>query len=124
MKIKDSIIVGLFQCIALFPGVSRSGATIIAGKFAGLKSDKAAEYSFLALIPIMLGVVLKVCCFDHAYIIDNWPTLLVSNLVAFIAGMVAIGFMLKYLRVRSLKVFGIYRIVLAVVVLCLLIFVA
>jgi len=119
-----ALIIGGAQAVALIPGVSRSGATIIAGKFAGLKSDKAAEYSFLALIPIMLGVVLKVCCFDHAYIIDNWPTLLVSNLVAFIAGMVAIGFMLKYLRVRSLKVFGIYRIVLAVVVLCLLIFVA
>ena len=124
-KVKDgaglspwrALIIGGAQAVALIPGVSRSGATILAGKFSGLSSDRAAEYSFLASIPIMLGVALKVCLLDNAYMIDNWPTLALSNIVAFLAGMLAIGFMLKYLATRGLRVFGIYRIALAIVAL-------
>ena len=112
-----ALIIGLAQSVALIPGVSRSGATIITGRFAGLKAREAAEYSFLASIPIMIGVCLKIFITDHDYLVANLPTLALSNLMAFIAGMVAIGFMLKYLAKHDLKLFGIYRIVLAVVVL-------
>jgi len=117
-----ALIIGGAQAVALIPGVSRSGATIVAGKFSGLSSDRAAEYSFLASIPIMLGVTLKVCLLDHAYMVDNWPTLALSNLVAFVAGMLAIGLMLKYLARHDLKIFGIYRIALALVVVVVLLF--
>ena len=110
-----ALIIGLAQALALIPGVSRSGATILAGRFMGLKPAEAAEYSFLASLPIMLGVTLKVLVGDTEYLVANAGTLFVSNLVAFIAGMFAVGFLMKYLSKHSLAIFGWYRIVLALV---------
>lgn len=110
-----ALIIGLAQALALIPGVSRSGSTILAGRFMGLKPAEAAEYSFLASLPIMVGVTLKVLVGDTDYLIANAGTLFLSNLVAFIAGMFAVGFLMRYLSNHSLAVFGWYRIVLAVV---------
>jgi len=110
-----ALIIGLAQALALIPGVSRSGSTILAGRFMGLKPAEAAEYSFLASLPIMLGVTLKVLVGDTDYLISNAPTLLLSNLVAFIAGIFAVGFLMQYLSKHSLAIFGWYRIVLALV---------
>jgi len=107
--------IGVAQMMALIPGVSRSGATIIAGRLSGLKPAEAAEYSFLASLPIMIGVTLKVLASDHQYLADNLGTLLVSNLFAFIAGLVAVGFLMRYLAKHSLAVFGWYRLGLAAV---------
>jgi len=116
-----ALIIGLAQSVALIPGVSRSGATIITGRFAGLSPKESAEYSFLASIPIFLGVCLKMFITDSDYLVANLPTLALSNLIAFGAGMLAIGFMLKYLQKHDLKVFGIYRIALALLVVILLV---
>jgi undecaprenyl-diphosphatase len=110
-----ALIIGLAQTVALIPGVSRSGATILSARFAGLKPAEAAEYSFLASIPVMLGVTAKTFLSDHAYLSAHLSTLLLSNLVAFISGMIAIGFLMKYLQKHSLAIFGWYRIGLAVV---------
>lgn len=113
-----SLAIGAAQVIALIPGVSRSGTTIIAGRLAGLNRENAAEFSFLVSIPIMLGVILKlfIKSSDRAYLFDNLPTLLIANLVAFITGLFAVGFMMKFLKKNSLAPFGWYRIGLAVVV--------
>lgn len=120
---KRALSIGIVQVFALVPGVSRSGSTIIAGKVVGLSNRDAAEYSFLASIPIMLGVCAKLILKDHIYLTDNLPVVLLSNLVAFAAGMFAIRFMLNYLSTRSLAVFGWYRVVLAsIILLALLIF--
>jgi len=110
-----ALIIGLAQAVALIPGVSRSGSTILAGRFMGLKPAEAAEYSFLASLPIMLGVTLKVFVSDTDYLIANAGTLFVSNLAAFVAGILAVGFLMQYLAKHSLAVFGWYRIVLAIV---------
>jgi undecaprenyl-diphosphatase len=110
-----ALFVGGAQMLALIPGVSRSGATIIAGRLAGLKPAEAAEYSFLASLPIMAGVTLKVLVGDSAYLAANLTTLLISNTFAFIAGLLAVGFLMRYLAKHSLAVFGWYRIGLAVV---------
>jgi len=112
---KRALVIGLVQVLALIPGVSRSGTTIIAGRLAGLGVAAAAEYSFLASIPIMLGVTLKVLVSDRTYLAANFVPLLIGNLAAFIAGMVAIGFLMKYLSRHSLAVFGWYRIGLSAV---------
>jgi undecaprenyl-diphosphatase len=114
-----ALVIGLAQTAALVPGVSRSGSTIIAGRLSGLSPKEAAEYSFLASIPIMLGVTLKLFASssDRAYLADNLWALVLSNAVAFAAGMFAIGFLLKFLAHRDLKVFGWYRLALALVVL-------
>lgn len=110
-----ALLVGLAQVFALIPGVSRSGSTIIAGRLAGLKDDQAAEYSFLASLPIMFGVTLKTFLGDKGYLVSHLSIVLVSNLFAFIFGMLAIGFLMKYLSHHDLKVFGWYRVVVAVV---------
>ena len=83
----------------------------------GLSPAAAAEYSFLASLPIMLGVTLKVFVksSDRAYFFDHLPMLALSNFTAFISGLIAVGFLMKYLSRHSLAVFGWYRIGLATV---------
>lgn len=115
-----ALAIGLAQTFALIPGVSRSGSTIIAGRLAGLNSESAANYSFMASIPIMLGVCLKsfISSDSLEYMSNNAGTLLISNLVAFIVGWYALQFVIKYLgKSNSLKVFGYYRVILACIVL-------
>jgi len=114
--------IGVAQIFALIPGVSRSGATIITGRLSGMKSSMAAEYSFLASIPIMIGVTLKIFITDSDYLFANFEVLALSNLIAFISGVVAIGFLMKYLSSRSLAIFGWYRLALSFI-LVLIIFI-
>ena len=114
-----ALLIGLSQTFALIPGTSRSGTTIIAGRLTGLDSESAAEYSFLASIPLMLAVCLKMFLSTNAraYLFANLGPLLLSNLVAFIVGWVALTFVLSYLkRPKSLQTFGKYRIALACLV--------
>ena len=112
-----ALVIGLVQVFALIPGVSRSGSTIIAGRLMGLASAPAAEYSFLASLPIMLGVTLKVfiTSSDRAYFMEHLPLLLVSNAFALSSGIVAIVFLLRYLSQHGLALFGWYRVVLAAI---------
>lgn len=113
---KRALSIGFVQVLALIPGVSRSGATIAAGRIAGLSRANAAEFSFLVSIPIMLGVTAKLFLksSDRSYLVANFGTLAIANFVAFAAGLVAIGFMMRFLRKNSLAPFGWYRIGLAV----------
>lgn len=116
LSIPRALIIGLAQATALIPGVSRSGSTIIAGRLLGLTAAKAAEYSFLVSIPIMLGVTAKVLISDQPYLFDNLTTLLISNAFAFVSGLFAVGFLMHYLEKHELAVFGWYRIGLAGVI--------
>ncbi len=117
-----ALTIGLVQIFALIPGVSRSGSTIIAGRLMGLNAKEAAEYSFLASLPIMFGVMLKllISSTDRMYFMDNTTTLIIANVVAFASGLLAVGFLMRYLSKHSLAVFGWYRVVLASVVLLVL----
>lgn len=108
-----AFIIGVAQMIALIPGVSRSGATILAGRFSGLSPKEAAEYSFLASLPIMLGVTAKILITDTDYVLANLGIVIVSNLFAFLSGLLAVGFLMRYLAKHSLAIFGWYRIGLA-----------
>lgn len=103
--------------MALIPGVSRSGSTIIAGRLSGLGARAAAEYSFLASLPIMLGVTVKLLIDGGSleYFAANAGALLIGNVAAFISGILAVGFLLRYLENHSLALFGWYRIGLAAV---------
>lgn len=107
--------IGVAQMVALIPGTSRSGATIIAGRLSGLSAKEAAEYSFLASLPIMAGVTLKVIIQDQAYFMANVDTLVIGNVAAFVSGLFAVGFLMRYLANHSLAVFGWYRVGLAFV---------
>jgi undecaprenyl-diphosphatase len=114
-----ALAIGVAQIAALIPGTSRSGATIIAGRLSGLSAKEAAEYSFLASLPIMAGVTLKVIVQDHVYFTEHLDTLLIGNTVAFVSGLLAVGFLMRYLSKHSLAVFGWYRLALASVILSL-----
>lgn len=114
-----ALIIGLLQTFALIPGVSRSGSTIIAGRLVGMDSESSAEYSFLASIPIMAAVCLRMFLSStgRAYFTANLGPLLLGNLVAFVVGLIALRFLLAYLKKpKSLQSFGKYRIVVACLV--------
>jgi undecaprenyl-diphosphatase len=115
-----ALIIGLAQVFALIPGASRSGTTIVAGRLMGMNSESATNYSFLASIPIMCGVVLKTFMSgsDREYFINNFGAVVLSNIVAFVAGMIAIRFVIGYMkRPEALKTFGKYRVVISIVAL-------
>ncbi len=110
-----ALAVGGAQMLALIPGVSRSGATIITGRLMGFSRENAAEYSFLASLPIMVGVSLKVVLLDGGQLDHVWLVVL-GNVAAFISGLLAVGFLMRFVRTHTLAVFGWYRIALAVTI--------
>ena len=114
---KRAFFIGILQIFALIPGVSRSGSTIIAGRLAGLNAEKAAEYSFLASLPIIGAVLLKlvISSSGREYYIQHALTLTISNTVAFISGLFAVSFLINYLSKHGLALFGWYRVALALV---------
>lgn len=118
-----ALTIGLAQMAALIPGTSRSASTIIAGRFMGFNAARAAEFSFLVSIPIMFGVILKLAlkAADRAYFMDNASVIIIGNLAALISGIIAVGFLMRYLQKHSLAVFGWYRIVLGTIIALVLI---
>ena len=110
---------GAAQALALIPGISRSGISISAGRFAGLGREAAARFSFLMATPITAGAAIfevrKLATGEAGVTVELAP-LLVGMIAAFISGVVAIRFMLRYLQTRSLTIFVVYRLVVAVVV--------
>ena len=115
MNYVDYIIIGCAQALALFPGVSRSGATISAGLFRGIDRAAAAKFSFLLSTPIIFAAGLKQLKDLHETGMPHGETgvMAVGFAVAAISGYLAIRFLMNYLQKGSLKVFAIYRFVLA-----------
>lgn len=115
--------IGLFQMLALIPGTSRSGATIIGAVFLGTSRYVASEFSFFLAIPIMLGAsAYKLLKLGVAFSNFEWFILLVGSVTAFVVSLWAIKFLLDYIRKHDFKVFGYYRIVLGIIVLLFTIF--
>jgi undecaprenyl-diphosphatase len=121
---KDSVIVGLAQCMALVPGVSRSGATISAGLFLGQNREVAARFGFLLAIPAVLASGLFSLPDAFAPVTEGMsatgPQLLVSIVIAFVVGYAAVAWFLKFLVRHGMYWFVAYRVLLGVVVLILL----
>ncbi len=88
----------------------------------GLNAARAAEFSFLVSIPIMLGVLAKVSikASDRLYLFDNLTAIVVGNIAALLSGLLAVGFLMRYLEKHNLSLFGWYRIVLSVVIVIIL----
>ncbi len=119
---KQSLGIGCFQCLALIPGTSRSGATIIGGLEMGCSRAVASEFSFFVAIPVMAGAsVLKIVKF---WINTGWFTgtqlllLLLGTVTAFVVSVYAVRALLSYVRTHTFEIFGWYRIVLGILVLC------
>ena len=115
----DAILIGVFQLIAaIFPGTSRSGATIIGGLLIGVSRTIAAEFTFFLASPVMFGAsLLKLVKFGFAFTVPELLLLLVGMLVAFVVSILVIRFLMGYIKRHDFKVFGWYRIVLGIVVL-------
>jgi len=117
----SALAIGLSQALALLPGISRSGATISTGRALGLTREAAARFSFLLATPITLGAGLYGSrrLLTEAHTGVEWLAIGVGFAVAALSGMVAIGFLLSWLRSRSLTIFSLYRIGFALVVVAL-----
>lgn len=121
---RDALIIGVFQLIAaIFPGTSRSGATIIGGLLIGLSRVTAAEFTFYLAIPVMFGAsLLKLIKFGLAFTGTELAILIVGMVVAFIVSVLVIKFLMSYIKKHDFKVFGWYRIILGILVLATLVF--
>ncbi|MFA5528364.1 MAG: undecaprenyl-diphosphate phosphatase [Peptostreptococcales bacterium] len=118
LSYKTAFYIGIFQVLALIPGTSRSGATILGAIILGSSRHIAAEFSFFLSIPIMFGAsALKLMKFGFSFTPMEAVLLLVGMLVAFIVSIVAIKFLLDYIKKNDFKVFGWYRIVLGFLIL-------
>ena len=123
---KTALIIGLFQLIAaIFPGTSRSGATILGALLIGVSRTVAAEFTFFLAIPVMLGAsLLKILKFGFAFSGNELAILLIGMVTAFVVSVVVIKFLMGYIKKHDFKVFGWYRIVLGIIVLLYFGFVA
>lgn len=118
-----ALAIGLSQAVALLPGISRSGATLTTGLALGLTREAAARFSFLLAMPITAGAGLYGSrnLFTEAHTQTEWLAIGVGFIVATLSGLMAIGFLLAWLRTRSVAVFSIYRIAFAAVIVLLVV---
>ena len=118
---KEALIVGVWQMLAIIPGTSRSGATIVGGLLLGLSRACVAEFTFYLAIPVMAGAsLLKVVKFVLSGVAmtgTEIAVLVVGCVVAFVVSLAAIRFLMDYVKRHNFKIFGVYRIVLGVIVL-------
>lgn len=118
LSYKTAFLIGIFQVLSLIPGTSRSGSTILGAIILGTSRSIAAEYSFFMSIPIMFGAsLLKVVKFGLDFTGMEIAILLTGMIVAFVVSIIAIRFLMRYIRNNDFKAFGWYRIVLGILVL-------
>ena len=118
-----AFIIGICQLIAaVFPGVSRSGATIIGALILGVSRTVACEFTFFMAVPVMLGAsLLKIVKFGFDFKSEELIALIIGMLVAFITSLLVIKFLINYIKKHDFKVFGYYRIILGIILLLLMI---
>lgn len=118
LTMKDALLVGLAQCLALVPGASRSGTTITAGLFLGIKRDTAAKFSFLISIPAILASGILEFAQSLKYLDSgDMVNLIVATIAAAISGYLSVVFLIKFLKTKSTMLFVVYRILLGIFIL-------
>jgi undecaprenyl-diphosphatase len=117
--IKTAIIIGLIQCLALIPGTSRSGSTIIGSLFLGVSRKASAEYSFFLGIPVLVGAGLLDLTKNHHILTttEDWTIMAVGVVVSFIFAMIFIKWLVNWVSTRDFTLFAWWRIVVGVLVL-------
>lgn len=115
---KTAFIIGLFQVLSIVPGTSRSGATIIGALLIGVSRVAAAEFTFFLAVPVMFGLsFLKLLKFGFAFSSAELIILAVGVIVAFAVSVIVIKFLMSYIKKHDFKVFGIYRIIIGIILL-------
>ena len=123
LSYKNAFIIGTFQILSLIPGTSRSGSTILGGILFGTSRFVATEFTFFLAIPVMFGAsFLKLIKFGFEYSSSEIIILLIGMVTAFITSIIAIKFLLGYLKKHDFKAFGYYRIILGIIVLLYFLF--
>ena len=118
LPLSVAIGIGMFQVLALVPGTSRSGATILGGMRFGASRYVSAEFTFFLAIPVMFGAsLLKLVKFGLAFSFGEFFALILGMVVSFVVSILAIKFLMNYIKKHNFKVFGIYRIILGIVIL-------
>lgn len=121
LTFKDAILIGLAQCLALIPGSSRSGTTIMMGLFRKLTHEAAARFSFLLSIPAIFGSGMFELVAEKEHLAElGWVPIAVAVFVSFVSGWLSIYFLLRYLRTHTTGLFIVYRIALGVIIIGLL----
>ena len=120
---KTALLIGFFQCLAMIPGVSRSGASIVGGMSQKLSRTAAAEFSFFLAVPTMLGATAKKS-FDYyqdGFLLtkEHINLLILGNVIGFLVVLVAIKTFINYLSRNGFKIFGYYRVIIGLVLLAL-----
>jgi len=121
VSLKQALIIGFFQVFALIPGTSRSGATIVGGMLSGLSRKTAADFSFLLAIPTMFAAsgyefIKNISSFQE----QNFTVLITGFVVSFLASYIAVKLFLKYVQKYTLNAFGIYRVIVGIILLYLI----
>ncbi|MBR4099479.1 MAG: undecaprenyl-diphosphate phosphatase [Clostridia bacterium] len=115
---KDALLIGCFQALSLIPGTSRSGSTILGAILIGVSRVAAAEFSFYMAVPVMFGAsAIKLLKFGFNFTGAQMTILLVGMLTAFVVSVIAIKFLMSYIKRRDFTAFGYYRIILGIIVL-------
>ncbi|MGN1187658.1 MAG: undecaprenyl-diphosphate phosphatase [Lachnospiraceae bacterium] len=121
ISFRTAALIGVFQVLALIPGTSRSGATIVGAMMIGVGRTAAAEFTFYLAIPVMFGAsLLKLLKFGFAFTAAEALALILGMVVAFVVSIIAIKFLMSYIKKHDFTVFGWYRIVLGVLVLIMM----
>ena len=121
LKYGTAFLIGFFQCLAMIPGTSRSGATIIGALLLGLSRPLAAEFSFYLAIPTMFGATaLKLLKNGLAFTQMEWSYLALGSAIAFVVAYMVIKWFMDFIKKRSFASFGLYRIILGIIVIVLL----
>lgn len=117
LSYKTALLIGAFQVLSIIPGTSRSGSTILGAMILGCSRAVASEFSFFLAIPVMFGVsFLKIVTNDVAMTGGDIAALLLGMVVAYIVSLAAIRFLMDYVKKHDFKAFGIYRIILGIIV--------
>ncbi|GMW00036.1 MAG: undecaprenyl-diphosphatase [Candidatus Hydrogenedentota bacterium] len=119
LRYATALKIGLFQCLAMWPGMSRSASTIIGAMLLGASRPVAAEFSFFLAIPTMVGAtMLTIVKKGGGFTPHEWSVLAVGCVVSFLVAYASIAFLMAYIQKHDFRIFGWYRIVLGIVVVC------
>ena len=123
MTFKQTFLIGISQCLAFIPGVSRSGITMTAGRALGVKRESAAKYTFMLSAPIVLAAtIFKLKDFIEYFAVANTVGIvafIMGIIFSFVVGLIVIKFLLEYLRKGSFKIFAIYRVIVGIIVIAI-----
>ncbi len=123
IRFSDALSIGLFQALSIIPGTSRSGSTVVGALVLGISRPAAAEFSFFLAVPVMLGYsLIKLLKFGFAFTLSQLLLLLIGSAAAFLTSLAVIRCLLSYVKKHNFSPFGIYRIVLGIIVLSYFLF--